>query len=258
MPARAIFKARVVAGTVKVPVKLYSAVEDRSVHFRLLHAKDDAPVRQAMVNPETDEVVAYDQTGRGFVTEEGAMVRLTSDELDEVSPEPSREIRLERMLPPDALDHRWYDRPYYLGPDGDDGPYAALATALGRSGREGLARWTMRGKRYLGVLRLHRERPMLITVRFEGEVIPVEALEAPRGADLDDKELAMARQLIGMLEGAFDPGAYHDAYRARVLELVEAKRAGGTVEAPPPRRERRPRDLTRALQASLKEARARA
>lgn len=258
MPARAIFKAVVRAGEERVPVKLYSAVEDRSVHFRLLHEKDHAPVRQAMVNPETDEVVPNEDLRRAFETDEGALVRLEPEELDRLGPEPSRELRLVALLAPDLLDHRWYDRPYYLGPDGDETRWASLAAALARSGREALARWTMRGKAYQGLLRARDGHLVLITVRHEGELIPADALQAPTGKPLDSKELDMARQLIGMLEGPFEHAAYHDAYRERVMQAIDAKRAGGTVEAHEVERSRRPADLTRALRASLEQAGGRA
>lgn len=255
MAARAIWKAVLHLAEARVPVKLYSAVENRTVRFRLLHAKDRAPVRQAMVNPETDEVVPYEETRRAYATEEGDLVVFEQDELAATEPEPSRDIRVLRMVPKAAIDHRWYDRPYYLGPDGSEDAYAALSAALARNGREGVARWTMRKKEYVGSLRLHEGYPMLITLRNAGEVLDLDALEAPAGAALDDKELAMAQQLIGMLAEPFDPDRYRDEYRDRVLELIEAKRSGGRVEAAPPRKKRRTADLTKALEASLREAR---
>lgn len=258
MSARAIFKAVVHIGDARVPVKLYSAVENRTVRFRLLHAKDHAPVRQAMVNPETDEVVPYDETRRAYVTAEGDVVTFEQDELDAIEPEATREIRLLATLPPEAIDHRRYDRPYYLGPDESEDAFAALVEALEATGDEALVRWVMRKKEYVGALRLHRGHPMLITLRHRGEVVDLGALQVPKGGDLDDKEAAMAEQLVGMLAESFDPGAYHDEYRERVLALIDAKRQGETVEAPPKRRQRRPADLARALEASLKEAGGRA
>lgn len=259
MAARAMWKAVLRFAEVQVPVKLYAAVQDRTVHFRLLHEKDHAPVRQAMVNPETDEVVPYEHTRRAFVTEEKDLVVLREDELAAIEPEPSREIRVTQFLPPEVIDHRWYLRPYYLGPDdGAGGAYSALAEALGRAGREGLARWTMRKKEYVGALRLHDGYPMLIALRHAEELVPLDEIEAPPGPKLDARELDMARRLIDMLAADFDPEAYHDEYRARVEELIETKARGGRVTA---RRAKPPRpseDLAGALEASLKQERKRA
>ncbi len=258
MAARAMWKGVVTFGDVRVPVKLYSAVEDRNVHFRLLHAKDRAPVKQEMVNPETDERVPYERTRRAYVTEERDLVVFDRDELADLEPEPSREIRIVRFLRPAVIDHRWYRRPYYLGPDGGGQAWLALAKALERSGREGLARWVMRKQEYVSALRLHRGYPMLIALRHAEEVVSVESLERPGGAGLDKRELSMAMQLMEMLEAPFEPEAYHDEYRERVLELIATKAQGGKVKNLPVRRRRPSEDLGRALEASLKKERKRA
>lgn len=255
MAARAIWKGVIRFANVRVPVKLYSAVEDRSIHFRLLHGKDYTPVKQALVNPQTDEVVPYQQTHRSYVTDEGQWVMLHPAELSALEPQPARELWVLRFLPPEAIDHRWYLRPYYLGPDGATEPYFALAAALQREGRQALVRWVMRKKEYVGALRLHQGYPMLVVLRYAEEVVPMDTLEAPRGPKLDAKELSMARQLMTMLEAPFELQAYRDEYRARVLELLETKECGESVKSKPVRKMPPARDLTRALEASLKRER---
>jgi len=120
-------------------------------------------------------------------------------------------------------------------------------------GFEGLARWTMRNREYMGVLRLHAGYPMLMSLRSDEEVIAVEDLEAPKGKPLDERELAMARQLIGMLEAPFEPESYHDEYRARVQEMLAARQAGGKVKLLKPRKAKAAPDIARALEASLKQ-----
>lgn len=259
MAARAMWKGIIRFGDVKVPVKLYAAVEDRSVHFRLLHREDHAPVRQAMVNPETNDIVPYEQTSRAFITGDRDVVMLGDEDLEAVSPEASRDIEVLQFLPPSAIDHRWYLRPYYLGPDNGAGEaYAAFTAALSESGREGLARWVMRGKAYVGALRLEAGYPMLISLRHAEEVVSAEELEAPDGPDLAKKELDMARQLMDMLSGTFDATQYQDDYRTRVEELIETKARGGRIRKAPARKARTTEDLTGALQASLKQERKRA
>jgi DNA end-binding protein Ku len=241
-----------------VPVKLYSAVEDRSVHFRLLHRKDLAPVRQALVNPQTDRVVPFEETGRAYVTEAGDRVLLDQAELEALEPHPSRDIEILGFLPHQAIDHRWYDRPYYLGPDGESADYFALADALEATAVEGLARWVMRNKAYVGALRLYQGYPMLMSLHHAEEVIPVDALEPPQGPPLDPRELDLARQLIGMLEAEFQPQDYQDEYRDRVLEMLAAKARGERVKARAPRPRAGSGDVSGALEASLRQARKRA
>ena len=258
MAARAMWKGVVRFADIRVPVKLYSAVQDRSVHFRLLHGKDRSPVKQAMVNPETDEAVPFSETRRGYRTDEGSLVVLGNDELEELQPEQTRDIEVISFLPPEEIDHRWYSRPYYLGPDGAEDEYFALIEALDRSGREGLARWVMRKKAYVGALRLHAGYPMLMSLRHDQEVVSLDTLNPPGGARLDDKELDMAQQLVGMLEAPFEPEQYHDEYRERVMSLIEAKQRGESVKVTPIRRPKASDDVATALEASLKGGRKRA
>jgi DNA end-binding protein Ku len=251
MAARAIWKGVVRFGDVRTPVKLYSAVEDRNVRFKLLERSTHAPVTQRLVNPETDEVVPYDATRRGFVTDDGDLVMLEPDELSELEPEPSRDIDVVQFVPPETIDHRWYVRPYYLGPDGEAARYAALATALERTGREGVAHWTMRKKAYVGALRLHHGYPVLVTLRNVEEVVPIERVERPKDKPIDERQLKMAHQLLEMLAAPFEPEAYRDEYRERVLKLIEAKREGERPKTPKPRKRRPVGDLERALERSL-------
>lgn len=251
MPARAMWKGVVRIDDVATPVKLYAAVEDRTVRFRLLERRTQTPVSQKLVDPAADQVVAFEDTRRGFVTDEDELVMLEPDELEALEPEASRDIDVVQFVPPETIDHRWYVRPYYLGPDGDLARYTALAAALKAVGLEGVAHWTMRTKAYVGALRLHRGYPVLVVLRSVDEVVPLEQVERPAWKPLDDRQRKMARQLVEMLAAPFEPDAYRDDYRERVEELIAAKREGERPK-PPKRRERRPvSDLDQALERSL-------
>ena len=260
MGARAIWKGVIRFDDVEVPVKLYSAVEDRNVRFRLLDAETLAPVRQRMVDPRSGDEVPFEETRKGYEVERGTFVVLEDEELEELRPEPSRDIEVTRFVPPEEIDHRWYQRPYYLGPDstsdkGAERAYFALAEALAKKGREGVARWTMRNQEYVGALRPEGDHLTLVTLRRSGEVIPASELEAPSGRALAAAEVAMAEKLVSALEDDFDPARYRDEFRGRVLELVEAKAEGKTLEAPKPEpEEEAPASLAKALEASLARA----
>ncbi|MEX2571329.1 MAG: Ku protein [Gemmatimonadota bacterium] len=254
MAARAIWKGRIRFGSADVPVKLYSAVQDRSVHFRLLDAKRKEPVKQRMIDPATGDVVDYGEVRRAFPVEEGELVVLDEDELASLEPEPSRDIEITRFVPSEQITHQWYDRPYYLGPDGQDESYFALAAALRKRPREGVARWVMRKKEYVGALRAEGDYLVLMTLRNAGEVVPASALQPPGGRALDQRELKMARQLISTMEDDLDIAAYRDEYRDRVLELIEAKAAGKVVKFPKAPTRKIEKSLTDVLERSLAEA----
>ncbi|MBR9990317.1 MAG: Ku protein [Gemmatimonadetes bacterium] len=260
MAARAMWKGRIRFGDVDVPVKLYSAIRSSSgLHFRLLHEKDLQPVKQMMVNPATGEIVDYEDVHRAFPTDDGLLVMLDEEELAALEPEASRDIEVTRFVDPEVITHAWYDRPYYLGPDDSDPEYFALAEALRRQKKEGIARWVMRKKEYVGALRLEGDYLMLMTLRHTGEVVPASTLNAPAGRALDKREVDMATQLVAALEGDLELEAYHDEYRERVLELVEAKTEGKVLQFPrAPRKKIADDSLSDILEQSLKAARKKA
>ncbi|HXK61197.1 MAG TPA: Ku protein [Acidobacteriota bacterium] len=250
--ARAIWKGVIELGTLQLPVKLYSAVEDRTVHFRLLHRKDKQPVRQMMVNSETGEEVPKEQIRKGAEVEPGVFVMLHDEELNQLEPEPSRTISVKRFLPPEKINHQWYDRPYYLGPDGDDDRlYWDLVEALERQKKEGVVRWVMRKKNYAGALRVDQGYLMLITLRPSQEVVLAEDLEPPTGRELEKKELEMAKQLVGAMMDEFRHEEFRDEFRDKVSQLIEAKARGKKIKLVKPKKKAGQESLEKALEASL-------
>jgi DNA end-binding protein Ku len=252
MAARAIWKGVLNIGTTALPVKLYSAIQERSIHFRLLHKTDKEPVKQQLVSAESGELVEFQSVRKAFPVARSRMVVLEKEELETLAPKKTRDIELTRFVDADAIDHRWYERAYYLGPDGNTKGYFAVAAALENKEKKGIARWVMRGKSYAGALVSEKGYLMLITLRHADEVIAADALTPPGGRALQKKELDMAEQLISALHGEFDPSQYRDEYRARVLELVEAKAEGHKpkLKAFRPRKQKE-EDLAGALEASL-------
>ena len=250
MAARAIWKGVLNVGSERVPVKLYSAVQDRAVHFRLLEERTGTPVHQRLVDPRTNDVVSYQDVQRGFAVEQG-FVLLRKDELDALAPEPSRDIAVSHFVANERLGAEWYVRPYYLGPDGDEEAYFALAEALRESGKEGIAHWTMRNHEYTGVLREQDGYLALVTLRHADEVIARNELPRPEGRAHTEKELKMAEQLISAYEDAFDPAQYKDEYRERVLTYVEAKAQGKKPKLKRVVEKRSEGDLSDALAKSL-------
>jgi DNA end-binding protein Ku len=250
--ARALWKGVIHASDARLAVKLYSAVEDRRVHLRLLHAEDHVPVRQVMVRPGTDEPVPPERIRKGYEVEPGVFVLLEEEELEGLEPEPSRSIEISRFVPSRAIDHRWYDRPYRLAPDGDTGAYAAMARALAEERRLGVAHWVMRKRPYVGALHSTGRGLALVTLRHVEEVISPARLEAPPGREASRKELAMARQLVEALAGEPELDELSETYEERLLELIERKARGGEIVRPEVETgERRKGSLAESLKASL-------
>lgn len=252
MTARALWKGSIRIGRTSLPVKMYSAMQDRSIHFRLLHKTDKEPLKQHMVDPETGDVVEASEVRKGFIDDGGIIVMLDDDELDALEPEASRDIEITRFVPRSAISHGWYDRPYWLAADESTGSYYALADALEAEAHVGVARWVMRKKQYVGALVPEAGFLMLVTLRHAGEVVEASELPAPAGRAIDKKEMALAEQLIAALEGEWNPAEFRDEYREQLQDFIDKKAKGRApkVKKLRPKRESR-KDLAEVLAASL-------
>jgi len=226
MAARAIWKGELKLGTTKVPVKLYSAVQDRTVRFHVLDDRQKKRVKQHMIDPDSGDEVPTEEIQKGYEIEPGRYVILTKEDLEKLEPPPSRDIEIVEFVPQAKISQQWYEHPYYLGPDGDVINYFALVEALQNKESEGIAHWVMRNKYYAGALRTIDDYLYLFTLRDANEVILAEELTKPAGAAPTQKELAMAKQLVEMLQGEFKATDYKDEYRDRVMEFIEKKAKG--------------------------------
>lgn len=253
MPARAIWKGELKLGSNKIPVKLYSGVTDRTVRFHILDDKHLMRVKQHMINPDSGEEVAKEEIQKGYEIEPGRFVVVTDEELAELEPRPSREIEIAEFVPPEAISQQWYERPYYLGPDGDVQGYFALADALTNRNREGIAHWVMRNKAYVGALRAEGDYLLLVTLRNAEEVISAKDLPKPAGRAPTQKELNMAKQLVALLEeDEFNAKDYKDEYRERVMEFIEKKARGKAPRLHAVKSKRKVSALDSVLEKSLR------
>jgi DNA end-binding protein Ku len=250
MSARAIWKGELKIGSASLPVKLYSAVEDRKIRFHVLQSKTKERVKQQIVTDEKQKV-GKEEIRKGYEIEPGTFVVLETAELDALKPKESRTILFPRFIPVDALGLEWYERPYYLGPDGNEDDYFALASALNKREVLGIAQWAMRGKAYVGALRAEGDYLVLIKLRYSEEVLSARDLPAPGGRDLSEKELKMAEELVNALDGKFQPKDFRDEYRERLAEFLEAKAKGKHPRLPQIKERRAAGSLDQQLAKSL-------
>ena len=245
-------------GLVNVPIKLYSAVSKKTVRFHQLNSETGNRIQQKRVDPETGDEVAYENIVKGYELTRDRYVLITPEELETLDPEKTRSIDIEDFVDESEIDPIYYDHPYYLVPDkGAAKAYGLLLNAMEESGKVAIARVVLRSKEQLVAIRPNRDATLLMmeTMIFADEVVPPEDLDGlPEKDDLkaSERELKMAQQLIESLATDFAPERYHDEYREKVLELIEAKASGEEIAVQPeaPKAERVP-DLMAALEASL-------
>ncbi len=231
--ARAIWSGSISFGLVNVPVGLYAATEDKTVHFNQFQEGTDDRVRNKRVNESTGKEVEYADIVKGYDLGDGRHVIVTPDELAEVEPGRSSSIEITDFVEASDIDPIHYRKSYYLAPKTDDAAraYGLLRQAMEKAGRIGIATFVMRGKQYLAAIRPHNKVLVLETMYFGDEIRdPADELpEIPRKPKFSDKDLTMAVGLIDSLTVEWKPENYTDTYRDRVLQLVKAKGKGREV-----------------------------
>ena len=258
---RAIWNGSISFGLVNIPIKLYNAVSRKNVSFHQIDADSGARIKMQRVSSKTGEEVPYERIVKGYELSPERYVLVEPEELDALDPEATHTIDIEEFVDLADIDPIFFDSAYYLAPGkGAEKSYALLAKAMEEQGKVALARFVMRTKQYLASVRAKEGMLLLSTMVYADEVVPPEQL--PELDDIDrvkvnDKEVAMAAQLIDSLSADFEPERFRDTYRDQVLELIQRKGAGEeiTVEAPEAPEATSVVDLMAALEASVKDAR---
>jgi DNA end-binding protein Ku len=250
---RSIFNGTITIGLAVVPIKVHSAVEDRSVHFHQVHDPDQGRIVQRRVCAEEDAEVPYEEIVMGYAVGGNEFVVLTKEEIAAAAGEHSHLIEIEQFVAAAEIDPVFYDRGYYLSAaDGGQHPYRLLHDALARCDRVGLARWVFHNREYLVAVRVHGELLVLQTMRFADELVAVGSLQLPEPSRAPSRsEIEMAGRLVDSLQADFEPGGLSDTYRDRLMGLIEAKARGEAPELPGAPDQPAEMDLAAALEASL-------
>jgi DNA end-binding protein Ku len=247
-----MWKGRIALGRQRLDVKMYSAIEDRSVRFRMLHKKDHAPVEQHIIRKDTGADVQREDIRKAFSISEDTAVILQPEELEALLPPDSRDIQILRFVTPQGIDDQWYERPYYLGPEDDAESYFALAQALEDTKLIGISRWVMRKKRYVGALTSINGYLTLTTMRRADQILKVAGMEP---AVPLANELKLAEQLVSSISADFDPHLWQNEYRQRLLEVIDAKARGNKVTPIRVKQKSPSTSLAASLRASIAEVR---
>ncbi len=260
--ARAIWSGSISFGLVNVPVKLFSATEQKDVSFHQFQAGTGQRIRYRRVAEESGEEVDYGDIVKGYEVEKGRHVLVTPEELESVEPGRTRTIEIEDFVDLAEIDPIYYEKSYYLAPAegaGAEKPYALLVRSMDEAGKVAVGRFVLRTKQYLAAIRPAGGVLVLETMFFADEVRdPSEDIDGVPvdGVELTERERAIAGQLIESLASPWQPERYADTYRERVLELIQRKAEGeDVVTEPAAADEGEVVDLMAALEASVAAAR---
>lgn len=251
-----VWKGAISFGLVHVPVKMYTATEDKDIHFRSLHKDCGMPINYAKTCRHCEKEVGPDDIVKGFEYEKGKFVIVKEEELEAIKPESAKTIQILDFVDLPDIDPIYFQKAYYLSPDmAGAGAYSLLLEAIKQSGKIGIAKISIRSKSSLAAIRFIDNCLCLETMFFPDEIRSISQVpNLPAQTVVNEKELAMAKTLVEQLSEKFDPSKYTDDYRIALTELIEQKIAGESIDivtAPDTEGRSNVIDLMAALQASL-------
>jgi DNA end-binding protein Ku len=230
---RSIWKGAISFGLVSIPVKLFSATEERSVSFHQVHREDGGRVKYKRICSIDGEEVAYSDIAKGYELPSGEVVVLTDEDFDDLPLSTSRSIDVLQFVPLEQVDPMYFAKSYYLEPDGAGAkPYVLLRQALEDSGRVALVKLALRQRESLAALRVRDGVFVLEMMLWPDEIRTPDFGFLDEDIDVRSQELSMASSLIETLSGDFDPTEYADDYREALEKLIEAKVEGREVVQP--------------------------
>src|ERR1700722_4568460 len=234
---RAMWTGAISFGMVSVPVKLYSALNRKSVRFHQLSGKTGVRIAQKRVDPQSGEEVAYQDIVKGYEIAPERYVVIEPGELESLQPKKTKTIEIEDFVELSQIDPVFYDHPYYLAPGpGGAKPYRLLLEAMRETGKVAIARVVIRSKENLVAIRPIGDALGMATMIFADEVLGPERLDEIEEAtevETTKRELDIAKQLVDSLAGDFKPNSYKDTYRDEVMALIERKAAGKQIAVQP-------------------------
>ncbi|MDH6548737.1 DNA end-binding protein Ku [Streptomyces sp. SAI-041] len=253
---RSIWNGAISFGLVSIPIKLVNATESHSISFRQIHTEDGGRVRYRKVCELEDREISQAEIGKGYEDADGTIIPITDEDLAHLPLPTAKTIEIVAFVPAERIDPLQMDASYYLQAGGAPAakPYTLLREALKRSNKVAIAKFALRGRERLGMLRVVEDAIALHGLLWPDEVRAPEGLAPDTKVTVSDKELDLADALMDTL-GEIDLDELHDEYREALEEVVAAKAAGeAPPESPEPARSGKVLDLMAALEKSVREA----
>ena len=254
---KTLWKGAITFGLISIPVRLYSAVQEKSLKFNMLHEEDKGRIKYKRECAKCGKEVGWDDIIKGYEFAKDQYVTFSDDELDALDVDSIKAIDVVAFVPLEDIDPIYFNKTYYVGPEATGvKAYRLLADALQAEGQVGVAKVALRDKEHLATIRLKDDIFVLETMHWPDEIREAEFEELDKKVEVRDTEVKMARQLIQQLSSSWEPEAFRDEYRVALEEMVEKKVAGAeiSIAAEPDEEPTKVVDLMEALKASVEQA----
>ena len=226
--ARPIWTGNLSFGLLNVPVSLMSGTRSTDLSFRMLDARDRKPIRFERVNADTGEEVPWKDIVKAFEYDKGSYVVIEKEDIASAAPETHESVEIEAFVDADAIDVRYFEKPYVLvpGKKAEKG-YVLLRETLLKARKIGVARVVIRTREYLAAVMPQGDALVLMMMRYPQELVDPSEYKLPQGKAADyrvtARELAMATQLVESMATQWQPDDYHDEFRARLSEIIRKR-----------------------------------
>lgn len=255
---RSIWSGSISFGLVNIPVKLYSASEERAISFDLLHKPDNSKISYAKVCQKENREVAYDEIVKGYELSDGNYVVINEEDFKKADPKKTKTIDILHFSNEHEIPDYYFNKPYFLEPDrGADKSFLLLHEALKKSKKAGVAKFVMKNREHLAILKPFNHVFLLNQLRFKEEIRTTDQLKKPDSEKIQSEELKVALDLIDHLTKEFKPEAYKDTYVEELKEIIDEKASGKVVVRAEEPGATEIEDLMAALKESLKKEKAR-
>ena len=256
---QSIWKGSISFGLVSIPIRLFSATEEKDISFRQVHREDGGRIRYKRVCSVDGEEVPYSDIAKGYELPDGEMVVLDDDDFANLPISSSRAVEVLSFVPAEQIDAVQMGKPYYCDPTGDAKPYVLLRDALENAERVAVVKVALRQRERLAMLRPREGVLVMQTLLWPDEVRAAKLDFLDEDVTVRSQELTMAESYISALSADFDPGEFSDHYREALEEVIEAKVAGREIVTPEEQPESSGQvvDLMEALRRSVAEAKSR-
>jgi len=257
--ARAIWSGAIAFGLINIPVKLFSATRENELSFNQLRKSDHSRIKYLRVAAADGQEVPYDQIVKGFEVEDGRYVVIEDEDIKNASPKKTQSIEILSFANEDEIDSVYFDKPYYLGPDKNAArAYSLLREALKQSKKVAVAKFILRTKENLAILKPEGDVLILNQIRYQSEVRESDGLNLPGADEVKESELDLALNLVNQLTQQFEPDKYQDTFTAEIKRIIEQKAQGMTPEVVGAAPEQtKDDDLLASLRASIEASKAR-
>lgn len=224
---RALWNGALSFGLINIPIRLYSAAEERGLNFDMLHKKDLSPIRYARICKADGKEIPYSDIVKGYKYEDGDYVVLVDEDFKRADVKKTKSIEIFDFVEEKEIDSIYYEKPYYLEPGkGADKAYVLLRESLKKSKKVGLAKFVFHMREHIAIIRPYGNMIILEQLRYQSEIRDPSDLHIPEKAEASSREITMAIKLIEQLTAHFKPKSYHDTYTEELKKVIEEKAKG--------------------------------